>query len=149
MKRWIDQAIRKDIAESMSLQCLAPVPMYDYRPSLESHRFIPEVVDYQEPISPTPSELSRYAEDFQGEEDFSDAEQEPHQRPHFRGLFNPALLRPLLAKARATADLGQAPAPSDKDLPSEDQEDFLFSEQPVTTDTIPVPDMFIDTIRKQ
>lgn len=58
IKGWIDQALRKGIAEGMHLQCQAPVPMYTYISDLESHRFLPSMVDYQNPDSPTPSELS-------------------------------------------------------------------------------------------
>lgn len=145
MRRWIDQAIRSGIAEGMRWQSQAPVPLYSYRPELEPLRYLPEREDYLDPASPTPSELSRYAEEFQGEDDFSESEQEAHQRPAFKGLFNPTLLKPLLAKAKATAGMGQ----TDKGMGSGEQDDFLFSEQPVAADTIPVPDMFLDTIRRQ
>lgn len=89
---------------------------------------MPNMVDYQNPESPTPSELSLYVEEFQGEDDFADAEQDVHQGPHFKGLFNPALLKPLLAKSQATAGLGQAPSSADINLGGGDQDDFLFSE---------------------
>lgn len=67
MRQWIDQAIRRAIAEDMCQQFQVPAQMYTLALEMEPSRHLPEVLNCQDPDSPTPSELSFYSEDYQGE----------------------------------------------------------------------------------
>lgn len=110
-----------------------------------------EDVGYQVPGSPAHSERSFYSHlvGFQDEGNFSDFEQESLDRPPFRGLFNPALhywpRPPLLATAHLGKDSKVPQPPTD----CREQDDFLFTEQAIEVDTIPIPRMFLEMIRRQ
>ncbi|XP_060537519.1 CCAAT/enhancer-binding protein gamma isoform X1 [Pantherophis guttatus] len=148
MRQWVNEAIRRGIGEGMHQHFQVPAQMYTSAPEMEPPKHLPEAMDYQDPDSPDPSELSFYSKDYQGERDFSDFKHGSLAKKPFKGLFNPALLKPLLAKARATACLGKASPATGPTTDSGEQDDFLFTEQ-AGADTIPIPGMFLEMIRRQ
>lgn len=70
MWQWIDQAIRRSTVEGMCQQFQVPAQMYTLASEMGTQRNLLEVVDCQDPDSPTPSELSFYLEDYQGKRIF-------------------------------------------------------------------------------
>lgn len=102
-------------------------------------------MSYQGPYSPehsTRSQCYLLEGELQGEGDFSDYEWEPLCILVFKGLFNPALFKPFLAKAHSAALLG-------KDSASQEQGEQEGTEQATETDAIPIPRMFLDVIKRQ
>ncbi|XP_013907084.1 PREDICTED: serine/arginine repetitive matrix protein 1-like [Thamnophis sirtalis] len=65
----------------------------------------------------------------------------------FVGLFNPALFKTLLQKAKATARIEADPAASDPAL--SDPNNLLFSEPSTNKDEIPCPKFFLDVVQRQ
>uniref|UniRef100_A0A8C6XA67 C2H2-type domain-containing protein n=1 Tax=Naja naja TaxID=35670 RepID=A0A8C6XA67_NAJNA len=65
------------------------------------------------------------------------------------GLFQPAIFRSLLFKAKKATGRGLAPEPQEPADLSEDPNDPLFSKKTVTADVIPAPKMFTTVIQRQ
>lgn len=82
------------------------------------------------------------------EPDLSDDEGLPPEQPAFTGLFPPALFKSLLFKAVNTAQLGSNPVQSGS-TPSQASLDPVFAEPTQSVDSVPVPPLFLDVVRRQ
>ncbi|XP_070605566.1 titin-like [Erythrolamprus reginae] len=67
-------------------------------------------------------------------------------RPAFTGLFNPALFKTLLYKAKTTAGVG---ADADTSLDLSDPNILVFSEPAIDKEEIPTPKLFLDVVQRQ
>ncbi|XP_015679209.1 uncharacterized protein LOC107294491 [Protobothrops mucrosquamatus] len=111
-----------------------------------------EAAAYQGPVSPFNSSRSRRSftgDDEQRELGLSEDEDLPPDPPTFTGLFNPALFKSLLHKARSTAQLGPEGIPEAEPSTSQGPTSKICSEPTFTQQYIPCPPLFLNEVQRQ
>ncbi|XP_070605557.1 uncharacterized protein [Erythrolamprus reginae] len=95
------------------------------------------------------SQKSLWDDEEQTEPVASEVKGAAPDRPVFTGLFNHALFKTLLYKAKATAGIGADPAASDTSLGLSDPSSLVFSEFVTKQDEIPMPKLFLDVVQQE
>ncbi|XP_013915501.1 PREDICTED: uncharacterized protein LOC106543922 [Thamnophis sirtalis] len=91
---------------------------------------------------------SLMGEEEPGDKKFSDDESLVPDWPTFTDLFQPALFKSFLYKAKTTANMGVTDAPPETSL-SLDPTEWLFSEPFPEQEGTPSPKLFVDVIQQQ
>ncbi|XP_039201698.1 uncharacterized protein LOC120308997 [Crotalus tigris] len=153
MQLFISQAVAQALASNLH-QRARPESTASEVPSHSNASYLSqsEADTYQGPVSPFNSSMSRTSftgDDEQRELGLSEDEDLPPDPPAFTGLFNPALFKSLLHKARSTAQLGPEGVPEAEPSTSQGPTSMICSDPTFTQQDIPCPPLFISEVQRQ
>ncbi|XP_013912713.1 PREDICTED: uncharacterized protein LOC106541721, partial [Thamnophis sirtalis] len=158
MEEVVARAISKGISDGM-VQRAAQLPSVAHKPA-PSQAKIPKASEARAP-SPAPTGLSEVSDQEEPEVEvpvLSEDEEPAAEQATGSALFNPAMFKPLLTKARAAGPQMGLPAPAAKPISDpvtgvvigpQDPGAGLFNEVPPPLDLVPASQLFLDIIQRQ
>ncbi|XP_039180626.1 DBIRD complex subunit ZNF326 isoform X2 [Crotalus tigris] len=150
MQLLISQAIAQGVASTLQQKARpeSGIPSH----SNVSYLSQAEAAAYQGSVSPSNSSMSRgsfIGDDEQTEQEMSEDENLSPDLSPFMSVFNPALFKSLLHKARSTAQIGSEGAPQAEPSTNQGPTSQVFSEPTFTQQDIPCPPLFLNIVQRQ